>query len=717
VKSGRGTFCTGMRLLNLVVAGPVISIWLILHKITPGSFISVMSQQRRLAAILFTDIVDSTAIMQKDEQAALSINKRYVFVLKQSVSTHGGEILNDYGDGCLCAFTSATQAVRCAIEIQKQSQFEPKVPLRIGLHIGEMIFEDGKVLGDGVNVASRIQSIGAANSILFSSEISDKLSNQPEFKCTSIGKFRFKNVNLPVEVFALCNEGFTVPDKRKMEGKLQERKTFRSGMLLTAVILFFGIITFFIYKHYFNRPGFTGTEKSIAVLPFEAISSEKENEYINDGFTIDIIDKLSKLSGLTEVPGWARVRLYKNYKGNIIDIANELGVAAILTGTIQKQGDKVQIVADLTDVNTGKTIWHTNDDRNWGDVLSLQNEVAEKIAGSLSAHLTTADQNDIQKKYTENAEAYNYYLRGRYFWDKRTPVYFDSAEANYQKAIRLDPNYGLAYAGLADLYIFNLRSLTQLESIPIARDYANKALSLDSTLAEALTTIGFIQSVYDYDWKKSKLTLEKAIRLNPDYSYAHIFYGNLLQYTGQNTQGGIDEIKKALDLDPSSASLNWILGRNYYLAGEYDLAEKQLRKTINMNALFPGAKVYLAYVLLARKDFEGAIDLIKQIPQKGMITNTIYGDIILVYTYGLSGNIMQAREELNKILKGSFYKAHYFIACAYIALKEYKLALDELDKSLAGKELFLYLVKVDPIFFSLKNEPRFKELLKKMNLE
>ncbi len=166
-----------------------------------------MQQQRRLAAILFTDIIGSTAIMQKDEQMALSINKRFVEVLKQSASVHGGEILNDYGDGCLCAFASATEAVRCAMEIQRQLQIEPKVPLRIGLHIGEMIFEDGKVMGDGVNVASRIQSIGTANSILFSSEISNKLVNQPEFKCASIGKFQFKNVHLPVEVFALSNEG------------------------------------------------------------------------------------------------------------------------------------------------------------------------------------------------------------------------------------------------------------------------------------------------------------------------------------------------------------------------------------------------------------------------------------------------------------------------------------------------------------------------------
>jgi adenylate cyclase len=166
----------------------------------------MQQQNRRLAAILFTDIVGSTAMMQKDEQAALSVNKRYVAVLKQFVLSHDGEILNDYGDGSLCTFTSATQAVKCAIEMQKQFQIEPKVPLRIGLHIGEIFFEDGKVFGDGVNVASRVQSLGIANSILFSSEICSKIKNQTEFKSVSLGRFHFKNVDEPMEVFALANE-------------------------------------------------------------------------------------------------------------------------------------------------------------------------------------------------------------------------------------------------------------------------------------------------------------------------------------------------------------------------------------------------------------------------------------------------------------------------------------------------------------------------------
>jgi adenylate cyclase len=672
-----------------------------------------MEQQRRLAAILFTDIIGSTAIMQKDEQTAISINKHYLTVLKESVLSHQGEILNDYGDGSLCTFNSAIQAMKCAIKMQQLLQADPKVPLRIGLHVGEISFEDGKVFGDGVNVASRIQSLGVANAILFSSEINSKIKNHQEFKTVSMGRFHFKNVDDPMEIFALANEGFKVPDKNKMEGKLKERKTFKSKIIWGILALVIGIIFFIIY---IKRPGFTGKEKSIAVLPFETISSANENEYINDGFTIDVIDKLSKLSGLTEVAGWARVKPYKNFKRSILDIANELGVAAILTGTIQKQGNKIQIVADLTDVNTGKTIWHTDDNRNWGDVLTLQNEVAEKIASSLSAHLTLADQNDIKKQYTANADAYNYYIKGRYFWDKRTTKDFDSAKANYTKAITIDPDYGLAYAGLADLYTFNQIGLSQAESMPLAKDYVNKALSLDSTLVPAISTLGFIQSVYDYDWEKSKLTLEKAIRLDPKYGYAHIFYGNLLQYTAENAEEGIEQIKKALALDPSSVSINWVLGRNYYFAGKYDSAEAQLRKTLIIDSKYLLAKTYLVLVLLKKKEFTEATELAKQLPPTGKITNQIYQGTLLAYVYAVSGKSMEASKEIETTLKDSGFNAHYEVAMVYTALHMNSFALEELQKSLLDKEIFLYFIKIDPAFFPLKNEPGFKEILKKMNL-
>ena len=193
---------------------------------------SSLSQQRRLAAILFTDIVGYTSIMQQNETEALNIIKRYTTVLKQSVSDHSGEVLNDYGDGSLCIFSSASEAVQSAWEIQEQLQKDPSIPLRIGLHIGEIFFEDGKILGDGVNLASRIQSVAVGNSILFSEEIQDKIKNIPTFRSVSLGSFEFKNVEKPIVVFALANKGLIVPDRSSITGKLKKKNTMPGWMQL-----------------------------------------------------------------------------------------------------------------------------------------------------------------------------------------------------------------------------------------------------------------------------------------------------------------------------------------------------------------------------------------------------------------------------------------------------------------------------------------------------
>ena len=675
-------------------------------------------QNRQLAAILFTDIVGYTAMMQQDEQNAVAVTRHYISVLKQSVAIHHGKILNDYGDGSLCSFSSATEAMRCAIEMQQQLQNEPMVPLRIGLHVGELFFEGNKVMGDGVNVASRIQSLGIANSILFSQEINNKLKNQQEFKSISVGRFEFKNVDEPMEVFALANEGLIVPKKEELSGKLKEnqKKSALKKWLALATLIVLLVTGFFIYKNFSSVIDFKG-DKSIAVLPFENTGAVNSEEYISDGITNDIINSLSKISSLQKVIGWASVKSLKKTNKTLKTIAGELGVSAILTGTIQVLAGKTRIIAELIEVSTNKRLWGDDFEYVNKDILSVQSNVAGQIVNALQASITTQEKKELSRHYTDNPEAYKYYLRGRYFWDFRTAVNSDSAEANYKKAINLDPGYALAYAGLADLFIFSNRGQTQLEGVPIGRDYANKALSLDSTLVEAITTIGFIQGVFDYDWKKAKQTLENAIKLNKGYAYAHIFYGNLLQYTGQDTEKGIEEIKKARDLDPLSTSINWILGRNYYMADKYDLAEEQYKRTLTLNPNFPLTKPFLAYTLIAQKKYTEAMALIKQIPKNGISQTNLYQTPILSYAYAVSGNMTQAKAEFDMILKDYPYTNHTFIALAAIGLKDFDRALTELEKAVAEKELYLYFLKVDPIYRQLKNEPRYKSLLKKMNLD
>ncbi len=673
----------------------------------------MQQEQRQLAAILFTDIVGYTAMMQQDEQNAVTVTRHYITVLKLSVAAHHGKILNDYGDGSLCSFSSATEAMRCAIEVQQQLQNEPMVPLRIGLHVGELFFEGDKVMGDGVNVASRIQSLGIANSILFSSEINNKLKNQSEFKSVSVGRFQFKNVDEPMEVFALANKGFVIPEKKKMEGKLREKESSRKKWLAPAVIIFLLAAGFLIYKNFSSGTDFNG-EKTIAVLPFEIIGIDTSEEYISDGITQDIINNLSKITSLQKVIGWFSVRSFKKTTKTLKQIADELGVAAILRATMEKHEGKTYIIAELTEVSTNKQLWGDKFEYESNDILSIQSNVVGKIVTALKSNVTPEEKRNLSKHYTENVEAYKFYLRGRNFWNKRTRESFDSAEVYYKKAIDLDPEYALAYSGLADCYALNNKGLSSAEALPIAKAYLAKALSLDSNLAEVWTTVGFIQSHFEYDWIGGKKILEKAIHLSPNYPTAHLYYGNVLIFNGDKQQG-IKEVKKALELDPLSISINWSLADRYFQIREYDLSITQFQKTISLSPDYIEAKERLSLNFLQKKLYSQAIDVITKLP----ITVPERG-LLLSYAYAIAGDKLRAKTELDKTLgevsnpPPSF---NHYLTQAYIGLENYNKALTLLEEGYEKRIIFMVGTKVSQLYDPLRNEPRFKALLKKMNLD
>jgi adenylate cyclase len=684
-----------------------------------GSLTSPVSamQQHRLAAILFTDIVGSTAVMQKDEETAVNMNRRYLSVLKQSVTTHGGEILNDYGDGSLCSFGSAIQAVRCAMDMQIQLQEVPIVPLRIGLHVGEIFFEDGKVFGDGVNVASRIQSLGIANSVLFSSEINNKLKNQPGFKTVSVGQFQFKNVDEPMEVFALANEGFVIPDKKQMEGKLQEKKSGQKKWILALVSILLLAALFFFYRYRSRVEGFSEGEKTIAVLPFENVGVADGEVYISDGITQDIIKNLSKISSLQKVIGWFSVRGFKKTTKTLKEIADELGVSAILSGTMERHSDKIHIIAELIEVNTNKRIWGDDFEYDTRDMLSIQSKVAGEIVKALRANVTQEEKNNLTRHNTENVEAYKYYLKGRNFWIARGRANFDSAEANFKRAVQLDPNYALAYAGLADCYTMNFQGMSQLEAIPIARGYANQALLLDSNLSEGLTSLGFIEHVFDYEWDKAKKTLERAIELDPNNSTAHLYYGNLLFFTGHKEEG-LKENEKGAALEPLSFAANWVLGRNYYFAGLNNKAIEKLNKFRKAPSQEGVVAWSLGLVYVQEKMIPEARQEFERVSETDHNANPIdYYAIMQSYGFALTGQQERARQLLDSTLKlTNILVSPYRIAQAYAALGDFDKALDQLDKAYGIRDLHLFWINADPAFIAIRNKTRFIELLKKMNL-
>ena len=362
-----------------------------------------MTQARQLAAIMFTDIVGYTAMMQANEQKAVAVIKHYNSSLEKLVQQYNGQVLNYYGDGSLCIFPNATDAANCSLDLQKELKNDPGVPLRIGLHIGEVFFENEKALGDGVNVASRVQSLGQENTILVSGEFYDKIKNNPSFSAVSLGQFDFKNVTKPLEVFALSNEGLFIPQRSKMEGKLKKRSGKKRIIIATSLIILFCAAGFLIYKTFFTGKAESGsTDQSIAVLPFVDMSAAKDQEYFSDGMSEELLNLLSKIPGLKVI---SRTSSF-SFKGKNLDvrkIGENLGVANILEGSIRKSGNMIRITAQLIEVRNGTHLWSETYDREMKDVFVIQDEISKMIVDILKIKLTGKHANQLAREFHQKS--------------------------------------------------------------------------------------------------------------------------------------------------------------------------------------------------------------------------------------------------------------------------------------------------------------------------
>ena len=658
-----------------------------------------MPPTRQLAAIMFTDIVGYTSSMQQDEQTAVAITKRYIKVLKQFVTSHGGEILNDYGDGSLCTFSSATAAIKCAMDMQKQLQGEPKVPLRIGLHIGEIFFEDGKIFGDGVNVASRIQSLGVANSVLFSSEINSKLNNQPEFTSVFMGKFQFKNVSVPMEVFALANEGFVLPDKNKMEGKLQEKKFSRKKIILTAGLLLLAVVSLFVYRWFSRSAGFTGKEKSIAVLPFENISNDTLQQYFSDGITEDIITQLSKIADL-KVISRTSVMQFRNTTRSIREIAEELNVAAILEGSVRKEGNNVRITAQLIDASTDRHIWSEQYDRDASEVFAIQSEVAQQIANQLNAKLTADEDKRLQKKATENVAAYEDYLKAR-----KLPL--RQREQLLKEVLKKDSTFALAWAGLALTYSkIPARDPSDLPYyISKSLDAALTAVNYGPDLSETHMVLGDILKTITLNPTLSIKELDKSIILNPNNAEAYVFLSFAMMELGRFNEAEINLVK-AKQLDPLSDIMRggWIVYYTYSRNAEKLLSYVQAQPNRVRDGRASG--ITLLYYFL-KDEYDSIL----------VYGNSLYNPALLGIAYAKTGKDMQARKIVDSLISLSPYDHAFSIGIIYAWLDEKQKAMEYLNLAYRLYDYKLISIKVDKIFDPLRNEASFKELLRKMGME
>lgn len=544
-----------------------------------------MPTSRQLAAIMFTDIVGYTTMMQKDEKMAVAVSMHYISILKQSVSAYSGEVLNDYGDGSLCIFHSATDALNCTLEIQKQLQSEPIVPLRIGLHIGEIFFEEGKVFGDGVNVASRIQSLGQANTILFSKEIADKIKNHPEIKTTSLGLFEFKNVDEPMEVFALANEGLVIPKREEMNGKLKEdiskrkKSSFKKWTIAASAILLLFIAAYFFKDKLTSKTTLTGKEKSIAVLYFDNMSGDPNQEYFSDGITEEIIAHITKIKGINVISRTS-VLPYKGKPHNLKKIGKELNVSAILEGSVRKSGNVFRVTGQLIDALTDKHIWAVSFDRDLKDIFEVQSDIARNIAKKFEIQITPEAKAKINQIPTKNIEAYEQFQKGKFFLYKKyfnshQDEDFEKSKKYFEQAIQLDSGYAEAYAGLAEVYD-ELRNWDELYSLK------NK------------TPKKFTKELYEL---KEKLA-RKALQLKPNSSFANTAMAWMLMHRPErNFDSAFFYLKKAYYLDPTDPLNNYNLGDILHTSlGLHEAALPFLLQAAKADPLDPNVYVHLGQV-------------------------------------------------------------------------------------------------------------------------
>ena len=657
-----------------------------------------MSNDRKLAAILFADIAGYTSMMQHDEVLALNKLHHFKEKLNERVQELRGEIIQYYGDGCLMIFTNAVDAVNCAKQLQQDFTKDPNVPVRIGIHLGEILLDDGNIYGDSVNISSRIQSMGIPGAVLFSDTIKNQIKNKLEFEFISLGNIEFKNVDDPIEVFALSNSGFPVPDKANLSGKFKElipvvvvadlpvgKKKFNRKTIFFILLGALAILTagYFIYKNiYIDVTKETRLkDKSIAVLPFVDMSPEKDQEYFSDGLSEELINALAKISGL-KVAGRTSSFYYKGINKNLKTIGDELGVSTILEGSLRKSGNQLRITAQLINTLDGFHLWSETFDIELTDIFAVQDKITKAIITALDIHLL--DNKELAATATTNPEAYSRYLRARQKLSLRGE-YLTEAKKLFEEAVKLDTDFSPAHAGLArtltviPMYLIQFNAKELMDS---AKQEARKALELNPNNAEALSVLGAIAAYYDWDWDAAEQAFRKSITISPNDAELYNFIGDFYQIV-LNKKLAVEMESKAVELDPLLGINYGNLAMGYYLFKEYDNAIRITNVVLSMNLQsFNPIAIYapLVWTYLKLNQLEKAEEIVKKIPESVPLYMEVKTSIAIA-----KGDTNLAISNLRKMTNHSPSR----LAEIYLELGMWDKAAESIEKAYSSRDVTL----------------------------
>jgi len=637
---------------------------------------------RRLAAIMFTDMVGYTALGQRNEELSLALVEEQRKLVRPILARHDGREVKTIGDAFLVVFANALDAVRCAYDIQRAAREfnyslpdDRKVHLRVGVHLGDIVESQGDISGDAVNVASRIEQLAEDGGVCLTRQVYDHVQNKFELPFASLGARTLKNVVAPMEIFRMVMPWEdTVP-----------------------------------------RSGAQPESRRIAVLPLANLSPDRTDEYFADGMTDELISMLSKIGGLRVVARTSAMR-FKGEKVSVGQIRAELNVGYLVEGSVRKSNERVRISIQLVDTKTDEQLWGDSYDRDLYDVFAVQTEIAHEVARALEVKLGAGEGTETQSINTRSPEAHTLYLKGRYHWNTRAESGVNRAIKYFEEATARDPRYALAFVGLADCYsILGYYGYRRPAiAYPMAKELAEKALSLDAGLAEAHASLGETLMQYYLDWRKARLELDRALELNPSYAMAHMWRATHHIAHGRVAES-LADIERAVELDPLSMIILSDAARDLFLARRYDESIEQYKRSLQVDPNFPIAHKGLAEVYVRKGMYSQAIVEIEKAIELSGRSVFILDDLGYVYaSAGMRDRAEGVLKDLDELAKEE-YVPSYGRAAIYAGLRDADKTLDWLERAFEERSFLVY-VKVDPVFDFLKTESKFIGLLNRIGL-
>jgi TolB-like protein/Tfp pilus assembly protein PilF len=635
------------------------------------------------------------------------------------------------GDGMALVFFDDPQApIECAMEIAAALKSHSEIQLRMGVHSGPLnslvdVSGRSNVAGAGIDMAHRVMDCGDTGHILLSKRVADDLAPFPRWNrhLHDLGECEVKHgrrISL-VNFYTDHLGNPEIPQKFKQQKEGQDSKAtlarWRSRfpvrqVLVTGVIVLVTALAIaaWFYSHQRTvRP--MPSDKSVAVLPFENLSHDPDNAYFAEGVQEEILTRLAKIADLKVISRTSTQHL-KSSPDDLPQIARRLGVSNILEGSVQKAGDKVRVNVQLINAAGEAHLWAETYDRTLNDIFAVESEIARTVADTLQAKLSVYEKRAISTRPTNNPVAYEDYLKGRYFWSKRTGEDFKTAISYFEKAIDKDPGFALAYAGLADTYVLlpGFTWVAPQDAMPKAKVAAQKALELDDTLAEAHTSLAMVLRIYEFDYAGAVAEFKRAIELNPNYAVAHYWFGTHVLTALGRFDEAIAEVKRAIELDPLSVVANVDLSTTYFYARRFDNAIDQARRAIQLDTNF----YYAHYTLGLALQQKGSLDVaIAEFEKAHSLNDDPYAAGLLGHAYALRGRRDDALKIFTQLQveSGRRYVPAYSFAIIDLGLGNKDEALRWLEKDFNDRDGWnVGFIRVDPILDSLRGDPRFQQL-------